>query len=94
MLKTQNKSRKDSNLPIETTIKAHREVAGESERITVAAKQAVNSFIVATVSPYLSELTLILRRLDSVIKKDMECVGLICIAVIKTVTKSNLGRKG
>lgn len=27
-------------------------------------------------------------------KKDMECVGLICIVVIKTVTESNLGREG
>lgn len=69
MLKRQKKSRNDSNLPIETTIKAHREVAGESERNTVAAKQVVNSFNVATVSPYLSELTLTLRRLDSVIKR-------------------------
>lgn len=70
MLKRQKKkSRNDSNLPIETTIKAHREVAGESERNTVAVKQVVNSFNVATVSPYLSELTLTLRRLDSVIKR-------------------------
>lgn len=69
ILERQNKKRNDSNLPIETTIKPHREVAGESERITMAVKQAVNSFNRATLSPYLSELTLTLSRLDSLIKR-------------------------